>query len=238
MLFGSARGSNELIVSRHSLDQIDSHDFHLFEFEVNQLMPYGWKEQIKNFALSNYSSRILIPTSITSREASVDLRIYVETVGGRKIRAGLPWLFDLYLGHFLDFAQRTTSERVITAIDDRYAVNLNIQRGTNWRYECHVDSNPIEGLLYVTTHRPGTGGELVVSNRIDALGTKEIEEDSIRIYAEAGKLIFFDARRHPHFVTPLKSPDDVRIVIAMNYYTPSCSESMRPADLNKHLGLE
>jgi hypothetical protein len=219
-------------------DDILSYVFYWREFDTSRLLPPSRLQEIKEFALLNYTTKIIVPTSITSREATTDIKIPVLTVGGRRIRSGLPWLFELYGGPFLGFAQLTTREQVLVAADDRYAVNLNVQRGGAMRYECHVDSNPIEGLLYVTSHAAGSGGELVVSNRSDVLGTEEIQRDSVRIYPESGKLFFFDARRHPHFVAPLKKDDDIRVVVAMNYYTTSCTEDMRPADLNKHLGLE
>ena len=151
------------------------------------------------------------------------------------IRAGLPWLFDLYRGVFRDLGQPYTDELLSVATDDRYAVNLNVQEGRSMRYECHIDSNPVEGLLYVTSHPPGTGGELVVSNRTHVLGPAEIDDDCVRIYPSAGQLYFFDAREFPHYVAPLCDDRDIRIVMAMNYYTPSCTESDRPKDLNRHL---
>jgi hypothetical protein len=212
--------------------------FRWIDFDVTEFLPDGWRDIITKFAGSNYVKKDIIPTSITSRESSAELVLPCEVVGGKKIRQGLPWLFDLYTGQFLDLARRFTSEEIKIARDDRYAINLNVQRGLSMRYECHVDSNPVEGLLYVTTHQRGSGGELVVSNDLNARGPEEIDTDSIRIYPRSGRLLFFDARFHPHYVTPLVCENDVRIVVAMNYYTPSCTEDDRPTDLNKHLGLD
>ncbi len=168
----------------------------------------------------------------------LDLRLNIQIVGGRIIRQALPWLYDLYRGLFRDLAANCFDEEVLIAKDDRYAINMNIQQGPEMRYECHVDSNPIEGLLYVTTHFEGEGGELIVSNRSNARGPAQIQEDCVRIYPKKGELLFFDARRYPHYVAPLSYPSAHRIAVAMNYYTPSCTEEMRPADLNKHLGIE
>ena len=102
------------------------------------------------------------------------------------------------------------------------------------RYEAHVDSNPVEVLLYVTDHPYGTGGELVVSPNIDAVGISEIDNDCEIIYPESGKLLVFDFRTFPHYVRPLKS-DEYRVAVAMNYYTEECTEEMRPPDLDQHL---
>jgi hypothetical protein len=205
------------------------------EFDAEPFLPKGWDEQIVSFALENAVARTLTPTSVTSREASRELKIPVLTVGGTQINEGLGWLFALYRGTFRDRGQTCVDEPLAPAADQRYAITLNIQRGTDMRYECHVDSNPLEGLLYVTTHPSGTGGELVVCNRANAVGVERIMQDCKRILPEKGKLLFFDARDHPHLVTPLKDSCSIRVVVTMNYYVPSCPESSRPKDLNRHL---
>lgn len=76
---------------------------------------------------------------------------------------------------------------------------------------------------------------LIVSNNPAARGPTQIEQDCVRIYPVSGNLVFFDARQFPHFVAPLVHASAVRIAVAMNYYVPSCPESSRPLDLNRHL---
>lgn len=211
--------------------------FTWYEFQVFNELPEGWAETVIQFALSNYTERYLTPTSVTSYESDHAAQIRVMTVGGKTIRAKQSWLFDLYNDLFLSYAQQCTDEPVSTAKDDRYAINLNVQIGNDMRYEGHVDSNPLEGVLYVTSHPKGSGGELIISNRPNARGPADIEIDAVRIYPQCGMLSFFDARKHPHYVAPLRDKDAVRVVVAMNFYTPACPEEMRPPDLNKHLGL-
>lgn len=207
------------------------------KFDVNHLLPSHWVENITEFANANYFNKTIIPRSVTSRERYRDLCIPVQTVGGKKIREGLLWLYNLYKSDFLELGQRCVEEPLTVAQDDRYAINLNIQRGTAMRYECHIDSNPLEGLLYVTPHPKGSGGETIFSNDPTALGPEEISRDCVELIPEPGILYFFDAREFPHYVAPLKNGSNVRIVVAMNFYTPSCSEADRPKDLNAHLGL-
>ena len=89
------------------------------------------------------------------------------------------------------------------ARDDRYGVVLNVQRGTAMRFECHVDSNPMTGLLFCTDHVAGTGGELIFGNDPAAADVDAVERDCIVIRPHAGHLIFFDGRRHPHYARPL-----------------------------------
>jgi hypothetical protein len=113
---------------------------------------------------------------------------------------------------------------------------INVQRGEHRRgYECHVDSTPVSTLLHVTTHPPGAGGELVVANRGDVVGRGAVDADPSNIYPVAGRFVVFDGRGHTHYVKPLTNPDDVRVAVVMNYYTPSVTEDDRPDDLDDHL---
>ena len=68
--------------------------------------------------------------------------------------------------------RKATGQKIYPADDQRYAILMNVQEGTD-RYECHVDTNPVEALLYVTDHPQGTGGELVVTNDVDARSVAE-----------------------------------------------------------------
>ncbi|MEM8621674.1 MAG: 2OG-Fe(II) oxygenase [Actinomycetota bacterium] len=157
------------------------------------------------------------------------------TVNGAHVREAMPWLWDLYHHEFLDLAKQASGHDVFCATRDQIKVNLNVQVGRNMRYECHVDSNPLEGLLYLTTHPPGAGGELVVANHKGATSVEAVDADCTVIHPLAGNLVFFDARHHPHYVRSLRDDDSVRIVAAMNYYTEECDESKRPIDLDQHL---
>lgn len=203
-------------------------------YDLTSILPKFWQDDVLAVARKKAKHKILLPRSVTSREGDPNLQIPVATVGGGTLRADLPWLFDLYKGLFRDLAQLGCSEPVSTATTELIGANLNVQTG-EMRYEAHVDSNPIEGLLYCTDHPRGTGGELVVSNNTLAQSVAEIDRDCSVVYPVAGNLVFFDARRFPHYVRPLAAPGGMRVVVAMNFYTPSCPESSRPPDLTNHL---
>jgi len=210
-----------------------------WSYDLRPELPSGWREAIVAVAENRARGRELVPISVTSREdGGASARIPVLTVGGLTLRQELPWLHELYQSRFRELAQTISSEAVSCAEDPRYGINLNIQRGRQMRYECHVDSNPIEGLLYVTDHPPGSGGETVFSNLGDVPTRADVDQDATRIHPVAGQLVFFDARRHSHYVAELAADSDLRVVLAMNFYTPSTPESSRPPDLNRHLGLE
>lgn len=209
--------------------------FSWHSFDLRTFLPSGWQDRVLNIARSSAVAKTLLPRSVTSREDDPNLRIPVLTVNGTVVRETLAWLYELYHGTFCDLAQSMSSESVSTAKNDLHGAVLNIQRGTNMRYESHVDSNPIEGLLYVTSHPQGSGGELVVANSTSATSMSAIEEDASIVYPAVGHLIFFDARRFAHYVRPLKDREAMRVVVAMNFFTTSCSESDRPPDLDDHL---
>src|SRR5712691_13049755 len=192
-------------------------------FDITSELPAGWSEEIISVAKSAATQKDLRPTSVTSRERPEVHRLRALTLGGTILKERLPWLDALYRTRFLELGQSLVAEQLSVAIDQRYAINLNVQIGSSMRYECHVDSNPFECLLYVTTHPPGNGGELVVSNCGDISGVDEVRADATRIYPVAGQLVFFDASRHSHFVEPLKDSNAIRVCVAMNFYTPSCS---------------
>lgn len=204
-------------------------------FDLRSELPVNWQQDIVAAAERLTKQRTLIPTSVTSREASRSTEISALTVGGIVVANELPWLYELYKTRFRELAQALTAEPVSTAEDLRYGINLNVQRGKSMRYECHVDSNPIQGMLYVTDHPPGNGGELIVSNLGDVVGKREIDADATRIYPVAGYLVLFDARAHTHYVADVGEASEIRVAAAMNFYTPESPESIRPPDLDRHL---
>ena len=223
---------------RESKPLNDENIFTWMSKDIEYYLPKGWKKSIESLALNQCIEKIIVPTSVTSREDSSVTEIITKVVGGKKLKSELPWLYELYANKFRLMSEEIYKTEVFIAEDDRYAINLNVQIGNKARYECHVDSNPIEGLLYVTDHPKGQGGELIVSNEPSAIGCQEIDRDCVRIYPRTGDLIFFNASNHPHYVAPLTSEQSIRIVVAMNYYTWELTEKMRPADLNHHLGIE
>jgi hypothetical protein len=211
-----------------------SNRFHWVTFDVRSLLPANWQEEILGVAKRFAKRKVLISTHSTSREARDDYQLPTQTVGGEEIATHLPWLRRMYEQDFRLLAQTTTREPVSLMSDPRFAIAINVQQGSD-RYECHVDTNPIEGLLYVTTHREGDGGELIVSNRGQAHSVEEVNEDASIVEPKAGYLLFFDGRNHSHYVAPMNNPNTLRVVVGMNYYVPSWTEEKRPADLNKHL---
>jgi hypothetical protein len=216
------------------LPLVESQRFQWISFDVTSVLPHGWQEDATQVATRCATPRVLRPRSVTSREADRDASIPVLTVAGDTVHSELPWLWALYHDLFLTLANEVATVPVVCATRDRRKINLNVQTGRSMRYECHVDSNPIEGILYLTTHPPGDGGELVVANRPEASSVDEVDQDYTSVHPVSGHLIFFDARNHPHYVRSLRR-GDIRVAATMNYYTHSVTEDMRPIDLDPHL---
>lgn len=201
--------------------------------EAGSLLPLGWQHALIDVAKNFGKARILVPPHATSREDPSISALPVHGVSGHDVQRELPWLIELYEGPFREIGERFRGEPLTTAADPRYAVVLNVEYPGE-RYECHVDTNPVEGLLYATSHPRGTGGELAVARNVDVYSRERIDEDCHELYPMEGDLVFFDGRRHPHYVRPLIS-GEIRVAAAMNYYTASVPESTRPEDLNEYL---
>ena len=201
--------------------------------DVTSKVPAGWQEDITTVALEA-DFREFPRTPFLSREAEHVTHIARGRVRADKVQQKLPWLYKLYRSDFLELATEAREEPIKPAFDDRYGVVLNVQRGTAMRFECHVDSNPVTGIMFFTDH-PAGGGELVVAHDPGAVGIEAVERDCSVIRPQAGQLIFFDGKTYPHYARALLSESDMRVVAVMNFYTESCPETTRPPGLNQHL---
>lgn len=206
--------------------------FHWTTFDLNDSLPANWQRDLYAVA-AEADFRDFPRTPVLSREAADVSHIARGRVHAHQVRERLPWLYQLHRGLFLDLARQACPEQVAAAGDDRYGVVLNVQRGATMRFECHVDSNPLTGLLFCTDHP--AGGELVVARDAGAADIAAVERDCSVIRPHAGHIIYFDARNHPHYARPLPAASDMRVVAVMNFYTESCPESTRPRELNRHL---
>ncbi len=201
-------------------------------FDLTHSLPPGWQDEIRAVAV-NAEFRDFPRTPGLSREAPGVNHIERGRVHADQVREHLPWLYRCYHSTFLELAGEACAEKVSPAGDDRYGVVLNVQRGPSMRFECHVDSNPLTGLLFCTGH--ASGGELVFAHDDTASSVADVERDCSVVRPSAGHLIFFDGLPHPHYVRPLVEADDMRVVAVMNYYVESWPESTRPPELNRHL---
>ncbi len=203
-------------------------------FDVTDQFPEGWQDDVRAVA-AGAEFRDFPRTPFLSREAADVMHVTRGRVHAIQVQQGLPWLYKLYRHRFLELANIAWREPIDPALDDRYGIVLNVQRGNRMRFECHVDSNPVTGLLFFTDHLAG-GGELVIARDPVAVGVKELERDCDFVRPRAGQLIFFDGKTYPHYARALIAEHDERVVAVMNFYTRSCPEELtRPVGLNQHL---
>lgn len=203
-------------------------------FDVASQLPVNWDKDIAEVVREHQTDRLLTPPHSTSRERSGVPALCTSAVGGVVVWEALPWVVDLYRGWFRELGERFARRPVLAARDRRYAVVLNVQDAGGDRSECHVDTNPIAGLLYATSHRPDGGGELAVANDVGARSVADVDRDCSVIFPQKGHLVFFEGRSNPHYVRAVTS-GDTRVVVAMNYYTEEYPESTRPGDLDDYL---
>jgi hypothetical protein len=203
-------------------------------FDVTELLPPQWQRDVLA-AAEESDDRDFPRTPVISREADDVEQITRGRVHADQVASALPWLPVLYRGVFRELGRQAIGATLYAAADERYGTVLNVQRGTGMRFECHVDSNPVTGLLFCTDHGPGAGGELVFAHDEQARSLAEIERSRSVLRPQAGHLIFFEGQRYPHYVRPLRADGEVRVVAVMNYYTDEEPESSRPRELNQHL---
>lgn len=196
-----------------------------WSFDLLQLglLPSDWEQQVKHVVERSGVCTRLDHLSATSREPANSPPLEVCVVTGEPILQNIKWLHDLYAEELATFASEFAGREVVTAIDLQSSVNINLLRGLDARYERHVDSNPVTGILFVTTLLPTDGGELVF----------EGQSRNTVILPRAGVFIAFDARNITHYVAALKAPVD-RISIPMNYYFAG-EEQPRPDGMNEYL---
>jgi hypothetical protein len=202
--------------------------------DVRSLLPSDWKQQVSATVSNRTVYRQHPPTPLISREDRPDGHTLRGRVSASAVLEELPWLPRLFRTSFCALAADFAREPVVPAEDYRYGVVLNVQSDPTMRFECHVDSNPVSGLLFFTSHPLGEGGELVISYSPDAYGIQQIEENCSIVVPSAGYLLLFKGRLHSHYARPLAWAGAIRIVAPMNFYTREFPESDRPAVLNEH----
>jgi hypothetical protein len=200
-----------------------------FAADVSSYFPSDWAEQIFRCSTSRSRWQVLDGASVTSREAEFPDRMppRVGVVSGEVVAAELAWLDSLYRGKFLEIVNTVGDGAFEVCSDIRAGVNINATpRGA--RYEWHVDSNPMTGLLFATTHEPEDGGQLVF--RPDPVARPH-EDWELQVSPRAGTLLIFDAREAAHVVTQLRT--ELRLSVPMNYY--HVGQQARPEDLDAYL---
>ena len=195
-----------------------------FDLTEGDWLPADWIDQITRVVDEHAIFVRMDGTSSSySREGEGTSGTTYYVVTGDSIYAQIRWLHDLYTGKLIELAAQVAGRAVKPSTNLRSGININTLRGTDARYEWHVDSNPLTGMLYVTTHGPEDGGELIF----------KVGDEQVTLYPEAGMFAAFDARAIPHYVAALKH-EHRRISIPMNYYFAD-EDEYRPVELDAYI---
>jgi hypothetical protein len=181
--------------------------------DVRSDLPVDWVAQILAVAAHAPTTTLLLAAPTGTEPSGW---VVVHSVDGGEVGRRLPWLTDLYEDVFRRRVERCAGDRVSPAADPRRALSLDVQTGGN-RYQPNEGDRHWGALLHVTDHPEGTGGELVLGHDPQARTIEEIDAACSVIHPEAGHLLLFDARRHPHYVRPLRTPGRSRIAVTMSY---------------------
>lgn len=209
------------------------HDrFPIFRTRFGQHLPPYWQEDITECVAKYREWRYLSGESMTSRQRQLGSAadFVVGVADGKVVARELPWLIDLYRGRLLGLANNMSLGSYVCSDDERSSINGNVLP-VGSGYEWHVDTNPLTGLLFVTEHPAGSGGELVF--RPDPVARPAEEWEELVVRPRSGDLLLFDAREAAHHVRQVDGPHE-RITIPMNYYFAD-GPAFRPDDLDDYL---
>src|SRR5579884_593212 len=101
-----------------AVDQFAMNRFSWRSFDVRSLLPANWQKEILDLAQSATRS-LFYPRVSTTREADPETGIPLLGVDGEQVRAKLPWLYDMYMVLFKQFAQLCVTEPVLVASQSR-----------------------------------------------------------------------------------------------------------------------
>lgn len=191
--------------------------------DVSQLenMPSDWVQRILQTVMIHAYQRQFDDNAPTAREKlSPGEVIKSWVVDGEQLSQTDEWLLEIYANEICALASKLTERQVEPGRERLSNVNINLMRGKGSRFEKHVDTNHLTGLLFVSTLSEHQGGALCL----------EVGDELIAIHPEVGKIVFVDARNIPHYVSPLQTEED-RIVIVMNFYFLD-EEYDRPSYIN------
>lgn len=149
---------------------------------------------------------VLTGESNTSFEQQAN--IHVDVLEGDHIMRHLPWLFDLYQNDFLHFVRQSFGSQIYCSNEQNSAININKISGIGARYEWHLDTNDITGLLFVDDFFTQDGGELLFKKG----------KNEFALLPKRGLFICFLTAELPHAVLPLRLANKARLSIPMNYY--------------------
>lgn len=153
-----------------------------------------------------------------------DIPLQYSITDGSEIATRLPLIMTLYRQAIPSFIADYIGLDIVPSRFEKSSITLNLLEGSGSRYEKHVDSNSITGLLFASSLTPEDGGAL----RLYYPGRAPLD-----VLPRAGTFLLYDARWVPHEVMPL-CRNTSRLSLPMNYFLPTDIEE-RPAHLDDYI---
>ncbi|MFI6345666.1 2OG-Fe(II) oxygenase [Streptomyces sp. NPDC050560] len=189
--------------------------------DVSALLPRDWRADVERCV-----ERASVASALRGGEpGSLEppgTEIAYRLVDGEAVARELPWLRARYDDTFLRLAEAASGRSLVVDSSPRSAVNVNVLPAHGGGYEWHRDTNPVTGVLFLSSHPEGRGGALELTGRGGHVW---------RVQPLEGYAVFFDARNSPHRVA---SATETRISAPMNFYVRG-EERIRPAALDDRL---
>ncbi|MFG3319603.1 2OG-Fe(II) oxygenase [Streptomyces sp. NPDC048171] len=189
--------------------------------DASDLLPHGWCSDVER-CVDEASMETVLRGGEPGSLEPVGTEISYRLIDGEAVATRLPWLRSLYEDPFLRLAETVSGRLLEVDTSLRSAVNINILPAHGGGYEWHCDTNPVTGVLFLTSHPDGQGGALELTGPGGHVW---------RIQPLEGYLAFFDARKSPHRVTSASTP---RISAPMNFYLQG-EGRIRPKGLDDRL---
>jgi len=153
-----------------------------------------------------------------------DSPLTYRIASGDAITEEIPRIYRLYAEELPELVKAYTGISIVPSKFRRSAITLNLL-SQGERYEMHVDSNSVTGLLYANSLSKADGGAL----RLYYPGS----EGPFDIQPVAGDFLLYDARWVPHEVSTVLTSEG-RLSLPMNYFLDTDIES-RPEHLDRYL---
>jgi hypothetical protein len=153
-----------------------------------------------------------------------DAPLQYRVTDGSTIAQQLPNVMHLYQVTIPNLISEFIGLNIIPSRFEKSAITLNLLEGRGSRYEVHVDSNSVTGLLFATSHSSAEGG---------ALRLHYPERPAYDVQPKAGLFLLYDARWVPHEVLELRTATK-RLSLPMNYFLATDIET-RPEHLDSYI---
>lgn len=197
--------------------------FAVVDLLQNKVIDDIFIERVRTASVAHSRESVLVGGTSTSLEpagTSVEYRL----LDGNDVYRYIPELTILYESELVRIASRLSDISLCKSPDRVNGVNVNVLNASGGRYEWHVDSNPVTGLLVLSECNAAIGGRLLFRKDPDY---------QTAFCMRPGHFLVFDATKTPHAVEQVLG-EEPRVTAPMNFFVKGAT-ALRPADLDESL---